>query len=399
LYRNTRTEWYCKRKHQHILNVTRALLFQANLPSIFWHFAVLHDVLLINCIPTPLLQNMTPYEKLNGTLYDISSLRVFGYLCYSSTVTSHRKKLDDRVVSSIFLGFQPHTKGYLFLNLQNHKIKISRHIVFYEHHFPYKMKDDDNEGPNNLSLSVPQSYVSTYDFFSDNNNTATETMIPTETAGHNSPRRSTRVRRTPTYLADFHTDMPYAHTVSSKYPVNNFVSYHALSSNFQHTIASFSSSTEPQNYEDASKHDCWKEAVAKELTALSANNTWTLVPLPLGKKAIGCRWVYKVKHRSDGTIEHYKAHLVAKGYAQLEGLDFLDTFAPVVKLTTLRLLLALAASHKWFLKQLDVNNAFLHGDLLEEVYMKPPPGINVPNPHIVCKLQRSLYGLRQASRQ
>ena len=108
---------------------------------------------------------MTPYEKLNGTLYDISSLRVFGCLCYSSTITSHRKKLDDRVVSGIFLGFQPHTKGYLFLNLQNHKIEISRHTVFYEHHFPYKMKDDENEGPNNLSLHVPQPYVSTYDFF------------------------------------------------------------------------------------------------------------------------------------------------------------------------------------------------------------------------------------------
>ena len=102
-----------------------------------------------------------------------------------------------------------------------------------------------------------------------------------------------------------------------------------------------------------------------ELNALSANKTWTLVPLPSGKTAIGCRWVYKVKHKSDGTIDRYKARLVAKGYTQLEGLDFLDTFAPVAKLTTLRLLLAVASSHNWDLKQLDVNNAFLHGDLHE----------------------------------
>jgi len=100
------------------------LLFQSNLPPIFWHFAVLHAILLINCITTPLLHNMTPYEKLHGSLYDISSLRVFCCLCYSNTITSPRKKLDDRFVSNIFLGFQPHTKGYPFLNLRNHKIEV-----------------------------------------------------------------------------------------------------------------------------------------------------------------------------------------------------------------------------------------------------------------------------------
>ncbi|XP_068497934.1 uncharacterized protein [Phaseolus vulgaris] len=107
--------------------------------------------------------------------------------------------------------------------------------------------------------------------------------------------------------------------------------------------------------------------MADELATLSTNNTWTLVPLPSGKKSVGCRWVYKVKHKLDDTIDCYKERLVAKGYTQLEGLDFLDTFAHVAKQTTLRLLLALAASNNWDLKQLDVNNAFLHGALLEEV--------------------------------
>ena len=126
---------------------------------------------------------MTSYEKLHGSLYDISSLRVFCYLCYSNTITSHRKKLDDRYVSDIFLGFQPHTKGYLFLNLRNHKIEISRHTIFYENFFPYKLKDDKNESPNNLSLPIPQSYNSNYDFFYDTQNTAIEPMIPTEKYG------------------------------------------------------------------------------------------------------------------------------------------------------------------------------------------------------------------------
>ena len=213
------------------------------------------------------------------------------------------------------------------------------------------------------------------------------------------PRRSTRPRRPPTYLEDFQTELPLTNNVSTKYPFCNFISYHSLSPNFKHTISSISSHTEPRNYTEASKHSCWQQAMKDELHALATNNTWIVTSLPPGKIAIGCRWIYKIKHRSDGTIERYKARLVAKGYTQLEDLDFLDTFAPVAKLTTLRLLLAIAAANNWTLTQLDVNNAFLHGDLIEEVYMKPPPGLVLPHSNRVCKLQRSLYGLRQAGRQ
>ena len=116
-----------------------------------------------------------------------------------------------------------------------------------------------------------------------------------------------------------------------------------------------------------------------ELQALVVNNTWQLTPLPLGKKTIGCKWVYKIKYHSDGSVEHHKATVVAKGFTQLEGLDFLDTFAHVAKLTTVRLLLVVATTKNWVLKQLDVNNAFLHGDLHEEVYMTPPPGLSLPS--------------------
>ena len=136
-----------------------------------------------------------------------------------------------------------------------------------------------------------------------------------------------------------------------------------------------------------------------ELAALVTNQTWSITDLPPRKSAIGCRWVYKIKYHSNGTIERYKARLVAKGYNQMEGIDFLDTFAPVAKLTTLRLLLALAATKNWDLKKLDVNNAFLHGDLNEKVYMKLPPGFQAANRNKVFKLQKSLYGLKQAGRQ
>lgn len=146
-------------------------------------------------------------------------------------------------------------------------------------------------------------------------------------------------------------------------------------------------------------HDCWKSAINAELLALERNHTWTLTPLPAGKQPIGCKWVFKIKHRADGTIERHKARLVAKGYNQTEGLDFLETFSPVAKMTTIRMLLTLASIHNWHLHQLDVNTAFLHGDLKEEVYLKPPPGLKVSDPSLVCRLDKSLYGLKQASRQ
>lgn len=155
---------------------------------------------------------------------------------------------------------------------------------------------------------------------------------------------------------------------------------------------------EPVHYADAVKHDCWKNAIKEELVALDKNGTWVLTELPSEKRPIGCKWVFKIKHRADGSIERYKARLVAKGFTQTEGLDYLETFSPVVKMTTIRVILSLAAANNWYLHQLDVNTAFLHGDLDKEVYMKVPPGLSA-SPNLVCKLQKSLYGLKQASRQ
>ncbi|KAK4402748.1 Retrovirus-related Pol polyprotein from transposon RE2 [Sesamum angolense] len=135
-----------------------------------------------------------------------------------------------------------------------------------------------------------------------------------------------------------------------------------------------------------------------EIQALEHNQSWDITPLPKDKKTIGSRWIYKLKLKPDGTVDRHKARLVAKGYTQVEGVDFFESFSPVAKVVTVRVLLALAASKNWHVHQIDVNNAFLHGNLEEEVYMQPPEGYPVPSGH-VCKLKKSLYGLKQASRQ
>ena len=133
--------------------------------------------------------------------------------------------------------------------------------------------------------------------------------------------------------------------------------------------------------------------MTSELQALEANNTWTLILLPPSKRAISSKWVFKVKLKADVTLERYKAHLVAKGYTQEFGIDYQETFSPVVKMTTIRCVITTAAHKYWPLFQLDINNAFLRGDLHEEVYMVPLEGLIHP-PNTVFRLKKSLYGLK-----
>ena len=156
----------------------------------------------------------------------------------------------------------------------------------------------------------------------------------------------------------------------------------------------------PNSVQEALADPRWKAAMNEEMKSLQKNETWELVKCPPGKKPVGCRWIYTVKYKADGSIERFKATLVAKGYTQTYGIDYTETFAPVAKINTVRVLLSLAANLDWPLQQFDVKNAFLHGELSEEVYMDLPPGCMVSEKQCqkVCKLKKSLYRLKQSPR-
>ena len=392
-----------ERKHQHLLNVARALLFQSKLPKIFWSYAVLHATYLINRIPTPLLNNQSPYEILFSTQPDFHDLKPFGCLCYASTLQSGRQKFDTRARKCIFLSFKPGIKGYVLLDMHSREVTISHNVVFFETHLPYVSHgytfpdlhytdcahDTPKHCPFPLNLSmddVPQPSLPT-------------PPSPSPPAA----RVSERPKKVPSYLADYHCNQTGTPTSQSSskvvYPLSDYISYSTLSATQQSFSLALSSESEPSNYNEAVQFACWRDAMKSEILALKANKTWIVVDLPVGVVPIVNKWVFKIKRKSDGSIERYKARLVAKGYNQIEGLDYFDTFSPVAKMTTIRLLLALAAVHNWHLHQLDVNNASVHGDLEEDVYMTLPLGFPSPGPNKVCKLTKSLYALKQASRK
>ena len=163
-------------------------------------------------------------------------------------------------------------------------------------------------------------------------------------------------------------------------------------------VATLNQIQEPKSYEQAYKDPGWVAAMNKEIEALMSNNKWELIPLPQGKKAISNKWVYKVKLKSDGSLERRKARLIIRGFTQQRGVDYQEVFSPVVKIAAKKSIIALVASKGQTLSQSDINTGFLHGELDEEVYMEVPKGI--PNPsNMVCRLKKFLYGPRQASRQ
>jgi hypothetical protein len=153
---------------------------------------------------------------------------------------------------------------------------------------------------------------------------------------------------------------------------------------------------EAVNLEDSK---LWKKAMVEEMDALDKNEAWDIVELPAGRKFVGSKWLFKKKFNAQGKVEKYKSRLVEKGYSQVEGIDFSEIFSHVAKLTSIRFILSITVTFDLEVEQMDVKTAFLHGDLKEEIYMKHPEGFVVKGKkELVCKLKKSLYGLKQSPR-
>ncbi|GKV30596.1 hypothetical protein SLEP1_g39391 [Rubroshorea leprosula] len=385
-----------ERKNRHILGIVRTLLSNSHAPPNFWVEAASTAVYLINRIPSEVLYNISPYYSLHKCHPDYSRLHVFGCVCFVHLPPHERTKLSNQAAMCVFVGYGIDQKGFLCYDPKIGRIRISRHVVFLENLFYF----DAIAKPNNSSPSV------LHDFSLDHNAPAEQVSIDQFHAANEQPQTCSFHQPedgTPVDAQSVSDSNPasnastnsivslrrYARTIHPPDRLNLFTSVSLL------TTLDFVDI--PHSYQEAISIPCWKEAMDSELSALLENDTCDMVPCPSNVSIIGSRWVFSVKLKADGSIERYKARLVAQGYKQEYGIDYIETFAPVAKMTTVRLLITLSAMHQWPISQMDVKNAFLHGNLKETVYMKPPLGYS-HSKSMVCKLKRSLYGLKQAPR-
>ncbi|CAL2271615.1 unnamed protein product [Prunus armeniaca] len=443
-----------ERKNKHLLEVIRASIFSANMPRSFWGEAVVSAAYLINRIPFSILNFQTPLQTLHHHIQTLPTPNlepwIFGCVVFVHLHDHQLSKLDPRAKKCVFIGYEPYQKRYRCYHPPSQKVFTSIDVVFREHDLYFSTAQEENRESTTdpildffprtslyikmtadsdrsleendplspryqnqeekiepfdeiLPASAPVQHQSpaeeviqvTYFSKIDNTNEISHVDLISEDTEptYQLPERKRRGKPRVQYEVDLKAE--------GKYPINNYISLSGLSESHVHYVKQLVDISIPNSVTEALENPKWKEAMNEEMRALQKNVTWELVPLPHGKKTVGCRWIYTMKMKADGSVEIHKARLMAKGYTQRYGIDYEETFALVAKINTIRVLLSLATNLDWPLHQFDVENAFLHGDLEEEVYMDLPPGCNPASDkkNQVCKLRKSLYGLKQSPRE
>jgi len=354
-----------ERKNRTLKEMVNAMLISSGVNQNMWGDALLSANYLLNKIPRK-KKDETPYELWWGRKPSYKYLKVWGCLAKVVVPLPKAVKIGPKTVDGIFIGYADESSAYRFLvheskipDIHKNSIMESRNASFFENVFPCLNKDKasssrmDNENIHNETHN---------ELVQEEPNQSEDEEIE--------PRRSKRARVEKSFGPDFYTYMV---------------------------------EKEPDSYHEAVtsvEGPQWKEAIKSEIDSILQNHTWELVDLPPGCKPLEYKWIFKKKMKPNGTIDKYKARLVIKGFRQRKGLDYFDTYSPVTRITSIRLVLAIAAIRNLEVHQMDVKTAFLNGDLDEEIYMEQPEGFVAPGQEKkVCKLVKSLYGLKQAPKQ
>ena len=383
-----------ERLNRTLVEKLRSILVASGAPKIYWAEALMYCNSVRNFSPVRGCDK-TPHELLYEVKPDIAHLEVWGCKAYPLVPSCKRRKLDPTSGQGMFLGFDPDSKSYRVL-MEDGSVKICREVRFREDIFPFKpvlvspppavsVKEESMElelpekGPADMDIdSSDASHESSHiqadlelasDALSDESVGAAQDQVIAPAELPSAVRRSLRDRRQPGEWW---------------------------------ATAAVELQPDPTSLDEALGGDeapMWKQAMQDEYNALMGNKTWELEPLPPGTRKLPVKWVFKRKRDAAGNIERYKARLVVLGCRQRAGVDYQEIYAPVGKHATLRTLLAVVAARDLELHQLDVANAFLNGELEEDVWIEQPPGYKSKgDENLACHLRKTLYGLKQSPR-
>lgn len=388
-----------------LFEMGNCMLLESKLPRELWHYAVQTAAYIRNrCFSRR--TGLAPYQLLTGKKPNVSKLHKFGSVCY--TYKQDKGKLDSKCDQGLFVGYDKYSPAYLVYNPDTNRVLKHRLVKFVSKTAVEKQTQTNETDPNDVydNLREPKTCEASQEVNQraeshqepcvrsrgthDENPSAemkpndhSQTQQSEARVEPENGRYPTRERKKPSYLDDFvdvFSDSDGAHsTMDYCYRLMCGV---------------------PQTYAEAIRSNNskeWAKAMDEEVQSLNDNKTFTVTTLPAGKKTVGGKWVYSIKRDVDGS-DKYKARFVAKGYSQVKGIDYGETFSPTASLTSVRVMLQKAAQENLLLHQMDVKTAYLHADLDYDIYMNPPEGYEEKDDGVVYKLQKSLYGLKQSGR-
>jgi len=405
----------------------RAMLIESGLPKFLWAEAAVHAMWIRNRTATKHLDYSTPYQARYGKPPNLKNVKPWGSRIWVKL--THPGKLNPQSREGRFIGFDSQSKGCRVYWPDTKSISVERDIIFEPIHSenvviipdfsPSKVLTPKSTPITTTSI-IPTPPVTTPPKLPVQSTSAADEEEEREVARDlieeaPSPigkipelRRSTRVKKPSDYIKRLAAGEGTKEGEGSEKALLGYVEdgkedWKDLS-NPSFALATMNTPFgEPNTIQEAQKRDDWerwKEAVTEEIGRLESFGTWQLVKRPTNTNIVGCRWVFREKHDAEGKVAKYRARIVARGFTQEFGVDYEETFAPVAKLPSIRAVIALAIQHSWELHQMDVKSAYLNGDLDKTIYMEIPPGYNPPNSEgKVCRLLKSLYGLKQAGRQ
>ncbi|KAJ0833844.1 putative RNA-directed DNA polymerase [Helianthus annuus] len=390
-----------ERKNRTVMGMVRSMLKENKLPNYLWAEAVATAIYAINRSPTSAVEDKTPYQVWYNLKPDVTHMKVFGCVAYGHKFAQGRRKLDDRSNKMIFVGYSTNGTGYRLYSPATKKFEtrsfndttILEEVTW---NWQEEYKEDAQQYERMFLDPFPEECATsssvTNDAESEPEEEASIPASPVVVTPLSDPQLS--------HMADSSSDTSSApmknRTLADLYANTQEVTGESsdyLSCQFALNIA------DPTHFAEAIKKAEWQKAMKVEMEAINKNQTWSLVDLPRGKNVVGVKWLYKTKVGTDGKVIKYKARLLAKGYSQKYGIDYEETFAPVARFETIRIVIAVAALKGWLLHQMDVKSAFLNGELTEEIYVEQPEGFKVKgSENKVYRLHKALYGLKQAPR-